>query len=183
MPPATKQGRNNIGDKKRWVRQRLSSAVLTSFRCQSKSMEDSVMFKIAVRSFSSPAMKQKPERRCQYSTGPHSLEEASRFQLHFINMQHAWKFFDLDQLSTLNTGSLSLDIDLSQLWGGNDLPNHPQKNWTISAACLQFCNGLSLWCWGLQMQKNRSLRRCQSFPDATSRHLRCCNPDSFSHRW
>ena len=33
------------------------------------------------------------------------------------------------------------------------------------------------------MQKNRSLRRCQSFPDATSRHLRCCNPDSFSHRW
>lgn len=31
-------------------------------------------------------------------------------------MQHAWKFFDLDQLSTLNTGSLSLDTDLSQLW-------------------------------------------------------------------
>lgn len=115
MPPATKQGRNNIGDKKRWVRQRLSSAVLTSFRCQSKSMEDSVMFKIAVRSFSSPAMKQKPERRCQYSTDPHSLEEASRFQLHFINRQHAWNFFDLDQVSTLNTGSLSLDTDLSQV--------------------------------------------------------------------
>ena len=57
----------------------VGSAALTSFRCQSKSMEDSVMFKIAVRSFSSPAMKQKPERRCQYSTDPHSLEEASRF--------------------------------------------------------------------------------------------------------
>ena len=52
-------------------------------------------------------------------------------------MQHAWKFFDLDQLSTLNTGSLSLDTDLSQLWGGNDLPNHPQKT---GRSRLHVCN-------------------------------------------
>ncbi len=55
----------------------------------------------------------------------------------------------LDQGSTFHRFTFTcVDTDLSQLWGGNYQPNQP-KNWTISAACLQFCNGLLLWCWGL----------------------------------